>query len=92
MPGHAYAFRVEPDGTPVSEWLTETCLRGITGYGAEEIDAIAPNALYHPDDQQRAYDDAMKVARGELGTNEYRVITKDGRLRWLQIDRLAVWD
>ena len=88
---YAYSFRVEPDGTLVSEWITDSFYR-MTGYAPEEIDAQGQFALYHPDDAARAAADVGRVVAGEAGSAEYRVITKSGEVRWVAIDRKPVWD
>ncbi len=56
------------------------------------MDAIGPQALYHPDDEERVDADVRRVLRGEPGSGEYRIVTKSGELRWVRIDRQPVWD
>ncbi len=88
---YAYAFRVQPDGTLVHEWITES-FRRITGFTHEEIDEDGQYALYHPDDEDRAEADVQRVLRGEAVAGEYRIVTKSGDLRWVHILRQPLWD
>ncbi len=88
---YAYAFRIEPDGKLVHEWITES-FRRMTGFTHEEIDEDGQYALYHPDDEDRAEADVQRVLRGEAVAGEYRIITKSGVLRWVHIFRQPVWN
>jgi len=90
MSDYAFAFRVEPDGTFTEEWDTVDSFKRITGYATEEIGTTF--ILYHPEDQERAYCDVKAVIAGKPGNGEYRIITKSGDLRWMQIYRRPVWD
>jgi len=88
---YAYAFRVEPDGTLIHEWITDSFKR-ITGYEHDEIDARGQYALFHPDEEARAEAHVQRVLQGETSGGEYRIITKSGELRWVYIFRQPVWD
>jgi PAS domain S-box-containing protein len=88
---YAFAARVEPDGTLTQEWITDSFTR-LTGYGSEDIKYRVPLSVYHPDDQPlvRAHQEA--VMRGEERSDEYRMIFKDGKERWMRLSRRPVWD
>lgn|GEM_PF-2672168 len=88
---YAYSMRVEPHGTFVHEWITDSFKR-MTGYTPEEIDAIGTFALYHPDDEARVPIALQRVIDGEVTSDEYRIITKSGEIRWVHILRQPVWD
>lgn len=88
---YAYAFRIEPDGTQVQDWVTESFTR-ITGFAADEINIPGNYALFHPDDRARVAADVERVLRGETVSGEYRIVTKSGALRWLHILRHPIWD
>jgi PAS domain S-box-containing protein len=88
---YAYSMRVEPDGTFVHEWITESFTR-ITGYTWEEIDSTGNFALYHPEDAAKLPDALARVLDGEATSDEYRIITKLGNLRWIHLLRQPVWD
>ncbi|MCC6803855.1 MAG: PAS domain S-box protein, partial [Anaerolineae bacterium] len=88
---YAYAMGIEPDGTFVHEWITESFTR-ITGYTRQEIDSTGNVALYHPDDAGKIPDTLARVLDGEATSDEYRIITKHGELRWIHLLRQPVWD
>jgi PAS domain S-box-containing protein len=88
---YAYAYRVEPDGSFVHEWITDSFTR-ITGYGWEELDAVGTYALYHPDDADKATQQVAEVLQGQTSGGEIRIRTKAGETRWLHIQRRPVWD
>lgn len=88
---YAYSMRVEPDGSLVHEWITDSFTR-ITGYTHTEIDQTGTFALYHPDDAARAPLAIQRVIEGEATSDEYRIITKGGEVRWVHILRHPVWD
>lgn len=88
---YAYSFRIEPDGNLISEWVTDSFYR-MTGYTVEEIDALGQFALYHPDEAGKVTADIQRVLAGKPSSTEYRIITKAGDLRWVNISREPVWD
>lgn len=90
MSDYAFSMRVEPDGTMVDEWVTTDSFMRFTGYTWEEIDR--PNILYHPDEVSAVQEQMKAVLRGESGSQECRILTKSGELRWMHIYRRPVWD
>lgn len=88
---YAYAFRVEPDGEMVQEWITDSYTR-ITGYRYEEIEAQGLNTLFHPDEANRVQADLKRALNGETVSGEYRIVTKSGETRWLHLLRQPIWD
>ncbi len=90
MSDYAYAYRVEPDGSFVHEWSTDEPAIRLTGYKPEEVGSSL--ILYHPDDQERVRQHIQQTIQGNLTSDNYRMITKEGELRWVQIDRRPVWD
>jgi PAS domain S-box-containing protein len=88
---YAYSYRVEPDGTIVSEWVTESFKR-VTGYDWGESDARGVYALYHPEDERKASVHVAAVIQGETRSDEYRIITKSGETHWLRLFRRPEWD
>ncbi|MDZ4766318.1 MAG: PAS domain S-box protein [Chloroflexota bacterium] len=89
---YAYSYLVKPDGNTVREWLTEAAFTRVTGYTPAEVDAKGTGLLYHPDDLEVVERDMNKVIAGESLTNDYRIVTKTGELRWLRIFRRPVYD
>jgi PAS domain S-box-containing protein len=86
---YAYTKVFLPDGSTQLEWITGSFTR-ITGWTVKELDSIAPDALFHPDDQARVAKDIARVYRGETVDAEYRIITRSGEERWLRILRRPV--
>lgn len=88
---YAYSFRVEPDGTLVNEWMTESFAR-VTGYGWDEIKDRGITPVTHPDDVEEVRQGLERVLKGEANTSEYRITTKKGDLRWIKVHRRPEWD
>ena len=67
----------------------------LTGRAAEDIYATPFLEMIHPDDRERVYGNYQRRLRGEVVENFYnfRVLVKDGGVRWLQISAVAiVWN
>ncbi|MBN8618962.1 MAG: PAS domain S-box protein [Anaerolineae bacterium] len=88
---YAYYVRVNPDGTRVREWITDSFTR-LTGYPPEEVTEIHLTKLFHPDDMALVDQDRRRVLNGETVRNEYRIFTRSGEQRWLEILREPVLD
>ncbi len=88
---YAYSFNVHQDGTIMGDWTTESFTR-VTGYPVDHDINRGSYTLYHPDDAEAANDDVKRVLQGQAVTGEYRIIRRDGVLRWLRIHRQPVWD
>lgn len=88
---YAYAYRVEPDGSFVREWLTDSFTR-VMGYSTDAVQNNTNLNMYHPDDQPKVEEHLQAVLRGEERSDEYRVLTKDGEERLLRLSRRPVWD
>lgn len=88
---YAFSFRVEPDGTQVTEWLTESFSR-ITGHDPIEFMSGPNMSLFHPEDMETAEHDLEIVLKGTDRSGEYRMVTKEGNERWFRLSRRPVWD
>ncbi len=85
IPGVTYRFSPE-EGYPalfVSEQINELC-----GYSEEELTGgtdVSLHTLIHPDDRP-IVDETIRAAieAGETWSVEYRIITRAGRIRWVQ--------
>ncbi|MBZ0303078.1 MAG: PAS domain-containing protein, partial [Anaerolineae bacterium] len=88
---YAFAFRVEPDGTFTREWLTDSFTR-IMGYDKDEVMNDANLRFYHPEDQPAVETHLKAVLAGEERNDDYRLIHKDGSVRWFRLSRRPVWD
>jgi len=89
---YAFSAFVKQDGSYGLEWLTDSFTR-FTGYTSNDVyDFRGRPILYHADDSQRAMEDMAKLLKGETVDSEYRLMTKDGELRWARIYRQPYWD
>lgn len=69
------------------EWVGGAHLR-LTGYSVGEMAAAGMTSwepLIHPDDRARWTENASKLALGEGTTDEYRIVTKDGDVKWVRV-------
>lgn len=92
---YAYSTQVEPDGSLRTDWVTQDSFSRLTGYLPHELNE-ADNRLgfklYHPDEVEAVQQEVQRAIAGEMTHSERRIITQDGQVRWLQIDRHPVWD
>ncbi len=89
-----YAFYTRLSDTKPLEpdWLTESVER-VTGYSAADFSKLSQHPfLFHEDDQARAREDFHRVRNGESFSAEYRILRKDGAIRWLRLFRRPVLD
>jgi PAS domain S-box-containing protein len=88
----AYSVVVEPEGRLVFEWVTGAFSR-ITGYALEEmLDSDLWRGRIHPDDLEGALEHRDRVFSGQPDVGEFRLIAKDGAVRWLRNYARPVWD
>ncbi|MBI1277784.1 MAG: PAS domain S-box protein [Anaerolineaceae bacterium] len=88
---YAFYTRVNEDRTQVREWITDSFTR-VTGYTPEEIGASDAAKLFHPDSLSQLEADHRRTLMGEQISNEYRIITKQGAIRWLNLIRQPAWN
>ncbi len=88
---YAFYTRVNEDGTQFREWITDSFLR-VTGYTPAEIGASDAHKLFHPDSLDQLEADRQRMLRGEQISNDYRIITKQGAIRWLNLVRQPAWN
>ncbi len=72
---YAFAYRIEPDGTVVFEWVTDAVMR-ITGYAAGEGAADVWQSMTHPDDLPIAQQRRKRLHAGQADVSEYRILPK----------------
>lgn len=88
----AYSERVAPDGSLITEWITDAVLN-ITGYTIEEISTLkSALSIVHPDDQEIFDKRTQALFAGKPSVDEFRIITKRGDVRWLRDYARPVWD
>ena len=79
-----YAFRVEPEGRLVLEWITPG-FSMVTGYGLDEIyEEPDMSGFLFPDDRPVAEERSRYIRARQTFTGEYRIITKSGAIRWIR--------
>jgi PAS domain S-box-containing protein len=88
---YAFYTRINEDGTMVREWITDSFLR-VTGYLPEEIDANSASKLFHAESLKALAADHERMMTGEAISNDYRIMTKQGAIRWLNLVRQPAWD
>jgi diguanylate cyclase (GGDEF)-like protein/PAS domain S-box-containing protein len=80
----AYAIRIEPDGTPVTEWITGALMR-ITGYTLEELEARGGwLSIAYADDLPIVLRKGQMLLAGHADVSEFRILTKTGDVRWVR--------
>jgi PAS domain S-box-containing protein/putative nucleotidyltransferase with HDIG domain len=75
--------------------FVNTKTASIIGYSQEDLTSNLVTKFIHPDDQQMVMNNHLRRLRGDKMANVYffRVITKDGRIRWVEINVVRVmWD
>ena len=82
MSDFAYAANITDEGFEF-EWLTDSFSR-ITGYEIDELKGRNWEKLVHPGDVDRVRRGAAKLFAMEPFVSEYRIVTKDGAIRWLR--------
>ncbi len=88
----AYAFKVEPDGKISREWVTGA-LERISGFSADELQERGGwEALIHPEDLPIPLTQLKALLAGRSKVIEYRIITKDGKVKWMRDYGRPGWD
>ncbi len=89
---YAYAFRVEADGTLNREWIAGG-FEKITGFTPEESSARGGwRTLIYPPDLPIALKMRENLLSGKADVSEFRILRKDGRIRWLRDHAYPLWD
>jgi PAS domain S-box-containing protein len=77
-----YGFRVGPDGELCDPWAAGDLVR-MTGYTFDELGRGGRwQELIHPDDMPIAMGQLDDLLKGESSVVDYRIIHKDGEVRW----------
>ncbi len=89
---YAYAFRIEPDGGLINEWVTGA-FNTITGFTMEELQALGGwSSLIYPEDIDIPMKQLGLVLKGRPQRCEYRILTKSGEIRWMKDYAQPIWD
>lgn len=90
---YAFAFHFAPDGELIVDWLTDSFTK-ITGYPIQEVlgNHRALRTYIHPEDQDRVITTLRTLPPGQPTSYQFRVVTKQGQVRWLESSAWAVAD
>jgi len=89
---YTYSFRINEDGAVIVDWVAGAFAR-ITGYTPEEVEARGGGlTLIHPEDLTAALERVQALISGQADTSEFRIIAKDGEVKWLRETGRPVWD
>lgn len=89
---YSYAYRVEPNGALVNEWVTGALFQ-LTGFTSEELRMVGGwEHLIHPDDIDIPKDQLNVILSNQAKTIEYRIVAKDGQVRWMRDYARPRWD
>lgn len=89
---YAYCLRHD-EGTYRLEWMTEASFARLTGHRvAAAMARPGRQGLVHPDDAPLAADHLARLERGIANVVEYRIVVKDGDIRWVREHGYPEWD
>jgi PAS domain S-box-containing protein len=89
---YAYTCSVSANGQIRLESATEGLTR-VTGYTLEELEACGGwLALFPPEDRDWIEETVRRLLGGASLVQERRIVTKDGRLRWIRYLSRPTWD
>jgi two-component system, cell cycle sensor histidine kinase and response regulator CckA len=81
---YAYSFKALADGNLQVEWIIGGFER-ITGFTIKETEARGGwTALIYPEDRSSADARAARLYSGKPDVSEFRIVRKDGAIRWLR--------
>ncbi|MFB2835893.1 PAS domain S-box protein [Floridanema evergladense] len=87
----AYAAKIDSDSNFKTDWMTGAVSR-ITGYNCEEMaNRGGWQSLIHPEDLPRYLERMQNLLLWQSDISEYRIITKEGEIRWLRDYRQPVY-
>jgi PAS domain S-box-containing protein len=93
LPGMAYRCRDDDEWT--MDFISDGC-RNITGYAPQDLignTLISYNELIHPDDRKMVAEEVRRgIEEGNQFHSEYRLIARDGTVRWLWEQGCPVYD
>jgi PAS domain S-box-containing protein len=88
----AYAYKVNVDNQFVRNWTTDAFERA-TGYRPNEfLSETSWEHIVHPDDREVLQIRKQSLLSGKAITNEYRIVTKSGEVKWIRDYSLPIID
>jgi PAS domain S-box-containing protein len=87
---YAYAFTIDENCLTTAQWTTSALSR-ISGYTQEQLMTFGVE-LVHPDDLPQMWERLPRLLAGQDDTAEYRIVTKDGRIRWIRDSARPLFD
>src|SRR3712207_6790006 len=90
MPAVTY---IQEIGSPDAATYISPQLKTLTGYSAEEFEDPALRwRMVHPEDRERMRSDVREaeVRLGDVATDEYRIVRKDGRIVWVRNESVVI--
>ncbi|MEN8159318.1 MAG: ATP-binding protein [Myxococcota bacterium] len=87
----SFGFRVRSDGTVEGEWVTDA-FESITGYSGDELSPEEVVEVIHPEDREGVATAFHAARRTGVGTLAFRIVRKDGGVRWLEARERVVRD
>ncbi|MBI3959226.1 MAG: GAF domain-containing protein [Chloroflexi bacterium] len=89
---YAYAFRIDENKKFIREWVTEA-FASITGYTTAEMDAAGGwRRLVYPEDRPVMQQHTQRVLANQTDVSEFRIVHRNGEVRWLLDVTRPVWD
>ncbi|HLF91305.1 MAG TPA: PAS domain S-box protein, partial [Anaerolineales bacterium] len=90
---YIYSLTVTPEGKFLVDWMTGA-FQTLTGYTPEELEAHGGwSSIVLPEDQ--TYYLAKReelLTTGKIDVVEYRIVTKEGKTKWVRDHRRPTWD
>jgi len=89
-----YKIDLHKDNQVKMSW-TSGAFKKITGYSIKEINAFKDNwsSIVHPDDRDKIIDNVIDNLNKNEGLKlEYRIIAKNGSIKWLSDLSRPIWD
>ena len=89
---YSYAYRVEPDGELIIEWVTGA-FESLTGFTADEVGSRGGwESLIYPEDMSIPLGQLKSLHSNQSTTVEYRIIDKADNIRWMRDLAKPIWD
>jgi len=92
MSDYAFSGHFTMNGEVENDWITKAAFERVTGYSISEIVAQANIPTLLREYLAKTKADVLGVKSGNTTINQYRIRTKQGELRWLQVNHYPRWN